>query len=176
VTEALTTTARVSSVPADASTVRGRRPSDKQTAFKKGREAWRGEGKERFLQKLRAHGSVFAAAQHAGVARYAAYRWREDEEQFARGWNDAKEDCLAEIERSFYDRAVHGVEEPVLYQGNKVGSLRRCDTMAAIFLLKGRRPEAFRERHEHTGPGGAPIAPPAVNHLIAHDYDGNDET
>ena len=55
-------------------------------------------------------------------------------------------------------RAVEGVEEPVgWYKGEAGGVVRKYSDTLLIFLLKGRKPEMYRERYEHSGPGGRPV-------------------
>lgn len=50
-----------------------------------------------------------------------------------------------------------GVDEPVYYQGRSVGRVKRYSDVLLIFLLKGIRPDVYRERYEHTGADGGPI-------------------
>lgn len=102
--------------------------------------------KARFLQELRNRGSVYHAAHAAGVGRSTVYEWREADEAFAAKWDEAVEDSTDELERSLYERAVYGVEEPVFHKGFECGRVRKYSDTAAIFLLKGRRPETYRER------------------------------
>ena len=40
------------------------------------------------------------------------------------------------------------MEKPVFYHGEICGSVREYSDTAAIFLLKGRRPEVYRDRTE----------------------------
>src|SRR5947209_7038205 len=41
--------------------------------------------------------------------------------------------------------------------GEKVGSIRKYSDHLLQTMLKGRRPDVYRERYEHSGPGGAPL-------------------
>jgi hypothetical protein len=47
----------------------------------------------------------------------------------------------------------------VFYQGEKVGTVQKYSDTLLIFLMKGVRPEKYRERfgHEITGKDGGPI-------------------
>lgn len=56
-------------------------------------------------------------------------------------------------------RAREGVDEPVFYQGDECGSVRKYSDTLAIFLLKGAMPEKYREntRMELTGANGGPV-------------------
>lgn len=125
---------------------------------KKTPDAKRVEAKERFLEKLREVGSVYHASLHADVGRATVYQWRDADPEFAKAWDIAISDNLDTLEKSLFQRAVEGVEEPVFYKGDECGRIRRYSDTAAIFLLKGGRPEKFRERLEHTGKDGGPIS------------------
>ena len=46
-------------------------------------------------------------------------------------------------------RAHDGVDEPVFYQGKACGVVRKYSDTLLIFLLKGRRPEKYRDRPSH---------------------------
>jgi hypothetical protein len=48
-------------------------------------------------------------------------------------------------------RAVEGLDEPVFWQGEECGAVRRYYHLE--FLLKGAMPEKYREKHEHTVKG-----------------------
>jgi hypothetical protein len=56
-----------------------------------------------------------------------AYRWRKDDDEFAKGWDNAIEDAVDTVETSLYERALAG------------------DTTATIFFLKGNRAK-YRDR------------------------------
>lgn len=81
-----------------------------------------------FLAVLRDGYSVHRACQAAKMSRNAAYDWRNADPVFAADWDAAYEAGTDTLEDALQERAT-----------NK-------DTIAAIFLLKGRRPEKYRER------------------------------
>lgn len=112
-----------------------------------------------FIAELAETGNATAAASKAGVSRSSAYAHRDIDPAFKALWEEAEaiaDDALvAEARR----RAVTGVEEPVFYQGEICGTIKRySDTMLTI-LLKHAHGGKYREsqRHEHSGPGGGPI-------------------
>jgi hypothetical protein len=64
----------------------------------------------------------------------------------------AEEAAADKLEREAYRRAVHGVEKPTgWYQGEPGGFVREYSDTMAIFLLKGLRPEKYKERLEMKG-------------------------
>jgi hypothetical protein len=83
--------------------------------------------KKRFIKALTAQATVFHAAQAAGISRWTAYRWRDNDPAFAQAWNDALEDCGDIMESSVYQRGLAG------------------DSILSMFWLKAKRP-AFRDK------------------------------
>jgi hypothetical protein len=81
-----------------------------------------------FFNALSEGASVTGAAKAAGYARACVYEYRNADEPFARAWDDAVE-------------AGTDVLEDVAAERGKDHS----DTLL-IFLLKGRRPEKFKDR------------------------------
>lgn len=90
------------------------------------------------------------------------YRWKHDHDDFCQALKTGKEVCDSRVERSLYQRAIgyeqdevkifmpSGASEPVYapYRA-KVAP----DTTAAIFWLKNRRSDLWRDKQEqhHTG-------------------------
>ena len=72
--------------------------------------------------------TVSDACVAAGAGRNTVYEWRKHDEAFAKAWEDALESGTDVLEREAQRRA-----------------LESSDTLL-IFLLKGRRPEKYRER------------------------------
>ena len=83
--------------------------------------------KKRFIDALTVEGTVYHAAQAAGVSRQTVYRWRDEDPEFADQWYEAIENAVDRVENVIYQRALGG------------------DTIAAIFYLKAQRPK-FRDR------------------------------
>ena len=55
--------------------------------------------KKRFIEALTLQGTVFHAAQAAGVSRQTAYRWREDDLEFAELWDESIENAVDAVEK-----------------------------------------------------------------------------
>ena len=93
------------------------------------------------LLAVREHGSLACAARAVGVSRMTVYNWKDDDPAFEAAILQAQEGAWDALERSMYQRACAG------------------DTIAAIFMLKGRRPKVWHDkaRLEVSGPGGGPI-------------------
>ena len=97
--------------------------------------------KKAFLEELRQRYSVYHACKEAGIGRTTVYAWRQDDEEFAKAWDAALADAADVLEASAYQRALEG------------------DTTLTIFLLKGAKPDKYKERTstELTGAGGKPL-------------------
>ncbi len=100
-----------------------------------------GHLKKRFLAGFLRHGTITAGAKYAKIHRQRVYDWEKSDATFKRELEQAKDMVADSLEQVAIRRA-------------KAGS----DTML-IFLLKGYRPEVFRESTEHIvkGAGGQPI-------------------
>lgn len=112
-----------------------------------------------FLAALAATCSVTRACEAAGMARRTAYEWRDADPDFFRRWEEAKAIGAEALEDEAMRRAVEGCDKPVFHQGVAVGTIREYSDTLAIFLLKGAKPEKYRERTamELTGANGGPV-------------------
>lgn len=107
--------------------------------------------KARFLAAYAERGNIKAAAAAAAVGRRSHYAWLKADETYAENFADAQAEAVDTLEGEARRRAVDGVLEPVYQVGEKVGSIRKYSDTLLIFLLKGARPEVYRERFDHTG-------------------------
>jgi hypothetical protein len=115
---------------------------------------------KRFLESLDiAKGNVSNACQSARIARVTAYEWRKDDEQFRADWDGVVDRHMDALENEIYRRAYDGCNKPVFYQGEQCGEVTEYSDTLAMFILKGHRPEKYREnvRQEIGGPNGGPI-------------------
>ncbi|HET9026079.1 MAG TPA: hypothetical protein VFN07_00935 [Trueperaceae bacterium] len=113
-----------------------------------------------FLDLLATNGNVTISAQELNLDRRKLYRLRDEQPEFAAAWDSAMAEAADHLEAEARRRAVEGWHEPVFYQGDEVGYVRRFSDTLLIFLMKGANPEKYRERSstELSGPGGAPLA------------------
>ena len=133
---------------------------NKATVKKRGRKPGRpGDWKTLFLEALEKTGMVGRSAVSAGVLHTTACHEKKKDAEFARAWEDALDKATVLLEDEARRRATEGVDEPVFYQGDECGAIRRYSDTLLIFMLKGLRPEKYRERisQELSGPNGGPI-------------------
>jgi hypothetical protein len=104
------------------------------------------EKRQAFLEAYALVGNVSDAASHAGVSRQIHYQWLDDPE-YADAFHHAREQAADRLEREAVRRATAGVEKAVWYKGEQVGVERQYSDVLLIFLLKGMRPEKFRDNY-----------------------------
>ena len=92
--------------------------------------------------------------------------WKTSIPEFLQALKGGKEAADDRVERSLYQKAVgytHDAVKIFQHQGAVIEAPYRehiaPDTTAAIFWLKNRRPDLWREKqqHEHSGPDGGPM-------------------
>lgn len=156
------------------------------------------ERRRLFLRAFALRGIVLDGCRAAGVSRGAVEHWRESSEWFDTMYAIAIEEAADRIEGEAFRRAVEGYDEPVIYQGmtttvidkdtgeEKQLVVRKYSDALLQTILKGARPEKYRENHkvEHTGAaGGVLVVPAAIDpaswHKAAQEqqakYAGNNE-
>lgn len=125
------------------------------------------DDKRRFLLALAESGIAKQAAKAIGVNVTTAYRWRLADADFREAWDSLQDNIGQVVEDALLKRAVEGVEEPIYYAGQKVGTVRRYSDAGAMMLLRGLRPGRHRENagaiNIHTGGGGVAILPGVMN-------------
>ena len=111
-----------------------------------------------FLENLRSYANVTEACKAAGLDRTSTYIKKQNDPNFAKAWADAYDKGIDAMEEEAHRRAVDGVKKGIFYKGRQVATERVYSDTLAIFMLKGARPEKYRERSEVTGKGGGPIS------------------
>jgi hypothetical protein len=105
--------------------------------------------KAKFIQKLiSTGGNVSRACQAINISRGCAYDHKKNDTDFAALWEQAVEKGLDDLEQEARRRAFKGTKKPVYQKGTCVGYIQEYSDTLLIFLLKGGRPEKYRERFE----------------------------
>jgi hypothetical protein len=119
-----------------------------------------------FLRAFASRGIVGEGCQAAGVSRTAIQYWRELE-WFETLYQAAVEESCDRIEAEAIRRAVDGYDEPVIYQGmpsftvdadsgeQRMLTVRKYSDALMQTILKGARPEKYRENMKIDVEGGA---------------------
>lgn len=113
--------------------------------------------KRAFLAAFAETGNISLSCQAAGVRRSTYYEWTEHDGAFGVALAAAREAAIDKLEEEARRRAVEGVtrETGVYHNGKLIATeveIKYSDTLL-IFLLKGLRPEKYRERMDVTGTG-----------------------
>jgi hypothetical protein len=135
--------------------------------------------KRAYLIALSVSPNLDVAAKLAGISSMTGYLWRNsskpEDEEFLNAVALAREIAIERAENEAWRRAIDGVEEEVhgslgsdpntgksLGTG-VVGVKKSYSDVLMMFMLKGHRPEKYRERFEHSGPNGGPMQVQAVD-------------
>lgn len=143
---------------------------------KKRRQYKKVQPKKRLLAAYAKTGNVTIACLAAKVSRNSHYRWLETDPTYQKAFDLAQREADDYLEAEARRRALDGIDEPVIYQGELMGekveyndtpeknhfiplTVKKYSDTLLIFLMKGARPEKYRDNHRHeiSGPGGKPI-------------------
>ena len=133
----------------------------------KGRPSKYQESFAKQAEKLCALGATDVdLAEFFEVSLRTVLNWKVQHVEFLRSLKGGKDEADDRVERSLYQKAVgysFDSEKVFQHQGDIVRAPTRehipPDTTAAIFWLKNRRPDLWRDKREHelTGKDGGPI-------------------
>ena len=100
-------------------------------------ERWTAPKMAAFLRQLSATHSVSAAARSVGMSRQSAYRLRSRLKggPFDLAWDVAFHHSYDNLAHAALERALNGVEIPVFFKGEQVGSYRKYDERLTVALL-----------------------------------------
>jgi len=100
-------------------------------------DGWTAERQRRFLETLSETGCVEHACRQAGMSAQSAYRFRlkPEAENFLKAWNDALRLASTRLRSVPFDRALNGVCEETIKDGEIVSTKRRYSDKLLMFLL-----------------------------------------
>lgn len=101
-----------------------------------------------FLSALSEAGVVRYACKAAGVDSTTVYQRRKDDSGFAAAWAQALDDAADLLESEAVRRGRDGIVETVVGKNGEVYENTKYSDTLLIFLLKGARPEKYRERFD----------------------------
>lgn len=102
--------------------------------------------REAFLEALAAGWAAAHAAERAGHPRSSFYLLRDRDEDFRVAWDEAIEQGTEVLEDEARRRGVDGYdEEQYDGEGKLIRRTRRYDSALLQLLLRGRRPDKYRE-------------------------------
>ena len=129
-----------------------------------------------FLKAFSESGNITKAAKIAKIDRKLHYFWMDEDPEYPAKFRDAQEKAADVLEEEARRRAVDGVEHAVgWHKGEPGGYEQQYSDTLLIFLLKGARPEKYRERYEVTGANGEPIKVTLYLPSNTRDDDSNED-
>jgi hypothetical protein len=121
---------------------------------------------QRVLDAYRRLGNVTAACAQASVGRRTHHQWMQRDPLYAVDFGEAREEAVDRLEAEARRRAF-GVTRTLYHAGREItneqgqpATIREYSDTLLIFLLKGAKPEKYRERYDHTT-GGRNLTAPA---------------
>jgi len=121
-------------------------------------DGWLPEIQQAFIEALADTGSVASACRMVGRSTGSAYALRRDAEagEFRAAWLAAQGWGVLRLQDAVMDRALNGVEVPIVYHGEIVGHARHYDNRLAAFILRNHLPGQY-------GADGGGRAPHAID-------------
>lgn len=110
------------------------------------RHVWTPKKKAEFCEALAVGMTVATAADAVKMSRSGAYRQREVDPEFAAAWGEAYETSTELLEAEALQRAMGRDEVVGVDKDGQPIFIKKYSDLLLIFLLKARRPEAYRER------------------------------
>ena len=103
---------------------------------------------DKFLDNVAATANISLSAEMAGFKRTAFYERKAIDEDFARRFELAYEQGIDALEEEALRRAFKGIDDPVFYKGDVVGHIKKYSDSLAMFMLKGAKPEKYRDNFQ----------------------------
>lgn len=114
--------------------------------------------KRAFLAAYALQGTITAAADAAGVNRRCHLQWMQGE-VYRKAFESAFEEFCEKLELEAIRRAHDGWDEPVYQGGMLVGVKRKFSDALIQFLLRGAKPDKYRDNSKVEHAGGLDINP-----------------
>ena len=111
-------------------------------------QKWTTRKASHFIERLRETGHVSGSASEAGIVRSQLYRKRDEDEGFRAAWDEALNDYVEALEKEADRRGYLGVDKPVFYKGDVVGTVKEYSDTLMIFRLKALNPDKYRESRD----------------------------
>ena len=109
--------------------------------------------KRSFLNRYAETGRLDRAADLASCSVYSHYHWIKDDPEYAAAFAEARAMVADRLEDEAVRRARDGIDKPIYYKGLRVDTIRDYSDSLLMFLLKGRRPEVYRDNVDITSGG-----------------------
>lgn len=118
-----------------------------------------------FLWRFNQEGSMSKAAAHEWLSIGAVNAWRKTFPLFDEVLVEMEETLVQAADDELYDRAVRGIDKPIISQGAVVFVKNKSDELLKFYLQNNRKKYAAKQevKAEVSGPGGGPIKAMSVD-------------
>lgn len=116
-----------------------------------------------FLWRFNQEGSVTRAADHQWLSYGAVNAWRKTFLLFDEVLSEMEEALVQAADDELYDRAVRGVDKPVISQGAVVFVKEKSNELLKFYMQASRKKYAAKQVTEVTGAGGGPVKSVSVD-------------
>jgi hypothetical protein len=113
-------------------------------------------GKQKVIGFLRQGHTLLQSAVLAQISQSMLKNWRHRDPEFLAASNEAYDEGTEQFSAEVKRRAIEGWNEPVYYQGQQVGHVRKFSDALLMFELKKRNP-AYRDKVDMQHSGGIDI-------------------
>ena len=100
------------------------------------------------LYWFRRTGALAIALKRAGIGRARHASWLREDQDYEQAFNSSQETVADVLEAEAMRRAVSGTNKPIYFKGDKIDTVKEYSDVLLMFLLKGARPEKYRERFD----------------------------
>jgi hypothetical protein len=101
--------------------------------------------KTAFLAAYAECGVISRACKIADIGRTTYYDWMDSDSSFVAAFGEAHAHAVESMEAEARRRAIEGWDEPVFHEGSVCGYKRKFSDTLLIFMLKGAKPETYRD-------------------------------
>lgn len=122
----------------EASVIIYKRGEQKVVAIQR-HDGWTPNRRALFLQALADTCNVTMACHAAGMSSGAIYPLRKRDPAFRAQWTDALREGYSRLEAALLDRAINGIERPVMYGGKQVASVQHYSDAWGMKMLAHHR-------------------------------------
>lgn len=98
---------------------------------------------------VKAGGSVSEICRVLKISRTTLWRYRKEHPELDEKLKELWEVKVDDLEQSTMDKAIHGWDEDIIYQGIKTGIRRVFSPVLMIFMLKTNRQEKYNIENHH---------------------------
>ncbi|HEX9444481.1 MAG TPA: hypothetical protein VGA73_10190 [Candidatus Binatia bacterium] len=102
--------------------------------------------------------AIKKAARFARVSSKSHYRWLRRDPIYRQCFHHARQILGDAAEEEVWRRAYEGYDTPILYGGAVTGWYKSYSDTLAMFMLKGLKPEVYRDRDYGAGPFEGPTS------------------